>query len=130
MKPNRTSIKDCLKLVPCLVLLAQFSCAKKTQAPPPAATPAITQNQTVETIRKIVANKLEVEPQTIDIEAPLSKQKSPADELDAVEIILDIEDTFKIEVKEDEVGGSAPGLPDRLSVRKLSEIVNKKLPAK
>jgi acyl carrier protein len=129
MLRNPTLIKRGLKLLPgLLILLAQFNCAKKPPAPPPPS--QAPQEQIVTKVREIVANKLEVDPKTIDIEAPLSKQKSPADELDAVEIILDLEDAFKIEIKEDEVGGSAPGLPDRLSVKKLADIVAKKTPAK
>jgi acyl carrier protein len=130
MLRNPTLIKHWKLLPACLILVAQFNCASKPPATPANTTSQATQEQTVTKIREIVANKLEVDPKTIDIDIPLSKQKSPADELDAVEIILDIEDAFKIEIKEDEVGGSAPGLPDRLSVRKLADIVAKKTPQK
>jgi acyl carrier protein len=121
----------CIILATALLLAAtQFNCAKKPAAAPAPATPQVNPEETLAKVRSIVANKLEVDPKVIDVDAPLSKQTSPADELDAVEIILDIEDAFKIEIKEDEVGGSAPGLPDRLSVRKLTDIVIRKGPAK
>ncbi len=78
-------------------------------------------------IRDIVAKKLELDPSTIDVDAPLSKQKAPGDELDATEIILDIEDEFHVEIKEEETGGTEQ-LANRLTVKKLADIVAKKSP--
>ena len=113
-----------------LLAVTQINCSKKPAAAPAQTAPQVNQEETLAKVRSIVAAKLEVDPKAINVDTPLSKQASPADELDAVEIILDVEDAFKIEIKEDEVGGSQPGLPDRLTVRKLTDIVIRKAPTK
>ena len=112
-------------LLVCL-LIFQWSC--KTSQPQTAATnPNANHEQITSKIRDIVAKKLELDPRTIDVDAPLSKQKAPGDELDATEIILDIEDEFHIEIKEEETGGTEQ-LANRLTVKKLADIVAKKSP--
>ena len=83
------------------------------------------QEQILNTVREITAKVLEVDPKTIDVDTPLAKQKAPADEVDATDIILGIEDTFEIEIKEEETGGTEH-LADRLTVRKLAELVARK----
>ena len=112
-------------LLVCL-LIFQGSC--KTSQPQTAAkNPDANHEQITSKIRDIVAKKLELDPSTIDVDAPLSKQNAPGDELDATEIILDIEDEFHIEIKEEETGGTEQ-LADRLTVKKLADIVAKKSP--
>jgi len=114
-------------LLLCLpILIFQWSC--KTSLPQMATNnPDPNHEQITSKIRDIVAKKLELDPSTIDVDAPLSKQKAPGDELDATEIILDIEDEFHIEIKEEETGGTEQ-LADRLTVKKLADIVAKKSP--
>jgi acyl carrier protein len=117
-----------LVLASILFLLAQPSCHSKSTSQTTGT--EFSQGEIVSKVRQIVARKLEVDPNTIDVDTSISKQKIPADELDAVEIILEVENAFQIEIKEEEVGGSSQGLADRLSVRRLSEIVEQKKAAK
>jgi acyl carrier protein len=56
----------------------------------------------------------------VDVDVPLSKQKKSADELDVVEIIMNVEDAFNIEIKDEEVGGRDS------SVKILADIVSQK----
>jgi acyl carrier protein len=77
-------------------------------------------------IGNIVAKQLSLESSAVDVDAPLSKQKVAADELDAVEIIMNVEETFGIEIKDEEVSNSEGHLEDDLSVRKLADLVVKK----
>jgi len=62
----------------------------------------------------------------VDVDVPLSKQKRAADELDVVEIIMNVENAFNIEIKDEEVGESLGELGRELSVKKLAEIVSEK----
>lgn len=63
---------------------------------------------------------------SIDVNAPLTKQKNPADELDIIEIIMEVEEIFNIEIKDEEIGNSTEQVVKELSVKKLAEIVAKK----
>jgi acyl carrier protein len=76
-------------------------------------------------VRNIVAKQLSLDASAIDVDVPLSKQKVAADELDVVEIIMKVEETFGIEIKDEEVGNSEEQLKD-VSVRKFAEIVARK----
>ena len=73
----------------------------------------------VERIRDIVGRQLNLNSGEVDIDVPLSKQKKAADELDVVEIIMNVEDAFNIEIKDEEVSRD-------VSVKKLADIVSKK----
>jgi len=53
----------------------------------------------------------------VGVDMPLSKQKKSADELDVVEIIMNVEEAFNIEINDEEIG-----VRD-LSVKKLADIV-------
>lgn len=74
-------------------------------------------------IRSIVAKQLRLDISAIDVDVPLSKQKVAADELDVVEIIMNVEETFGVEIKDEEITHPEGHLKDDLSVRKLAEIV-------
>ena len=74
----------------------------------------------VERISGIVAKQLDLNMREVDVDVPLSKQKKSADELDVVEIIMNVEDAFNIEIKDEEVGGRDS------SVKKLADIVSQK----
>lgn len=77
-------------------------------------------------IRNIVAKQLSLEASAVDVDVPLSKQKVAADELDIIEIIMNVEETFGIEIKDEEVSLPEGHLTDDLSVRKLADIVAQK----
>ena len=75
----------------------------------------------VETITDIVAQQLELDNTEVDVDLPLSKQKKPADELDVVEIVLNVEEAFDIGLNDEDVGNSSD-----LSVKKLADVVVRK----
>jgi acyl carrier protein len=77
-------------------------------------------------VRNIVAKQLSLDASAIDVDVSLSKQKVAADELDVVEIIMNIEETFNIEIKDEEVSNPVGQLKDDVSVRKLADIVARK----
>ena len=74
----------------------------------------------LERISAIVGKQLDLNVREVDVDVPLSKQKKAADELDVVEIIMNVEEAFNIEIKDEEVG-----VKD-LSVKKLADIVSQK----
>ncbi len=75
---------------------------------------------------KIVAEILSLKPEEVDVDAPLTKQKNPADELDVVEIVMGVEEAFNIEIKDEELGGTLDDATKDLTVTKLVAIVAKK----
>jgi|SRR5688572_8447060 len=93
----------------------------------PTAPPSSNDNsETTVKIRKIVANTLALEPNEIDINAPLSKLKKPADELDVVEIIMSVEEEFNIEIKDDELGGGDINAATNITVKQIADLVAKR----
>ena len=80
----------------------------------------------VEIISCIVGKQLDLNVREVDVDVPLSKQKKAADQLDVVEIIMNVEEAFKIEIKDEEVGEALEEVSRNLSVRKLADIVSKK----
>ena len=82
--------------------------------------------QTVETITRIVGKHLELEARELDVDAPLSKQRKPADDLDVVEIMMRVEEAFNVEIKDEDIGESVEGISRTLSIKKLADIVSKK----
>jgi acyl carrier protein len=73
-----------------------------------------------EKIRGIVAKQLDLKVQEVDVDVQLSKLKKPADELDVIEIIMNVEEAFSIEIKDDEVSSG------NVSVKALADIVSRK----
>ena len=69
-------------------------------------------------VTEIVAEALTLRPDEVNVDAPLSKQKNPADDLDVIEIVMTVEHAYQIEIRDDEIGD--------LTVRKLSDIVIKR----
>ena len=89
--------------------------------------PARSESQHIQDkITEIVAKQLGIEPGSVDIDLPLSKQKTAADELDVVEIVMNVEKELNVEIKDEEIGGTLGNVIDSLSVRKLVEIVSRK----
>ena len=81
-------------------------------------------------IRALVAEILQVTPDEVDVSAPLSKQKVAADELDTIEIVMEIEEAFGIEIRDEEISGPDGELLADLSVKRLADVVAAKSPRK
>jgi len=80
------------------------------------------ENQKVlDVVKRIVGKDLELDPRSIDSDTPLSKLG--ADGLDAVEIIMKIDEFFNVEIKDEDVGGSDISQLPNLTIRALAEIV-------
>ncbi len=56
-----------------------------------------------ETVRKAIVDELSVDPAKVTLESKL-KEDLGADSIDAVQIIMDLEDAFGIEIDEDNAG--------------------------
>ncbi len=118
-----------------LVFLIQFGCADKTSsqtsliknvenAEKQSNLPVY--EQIKKRIVDIVAKQLGIESKEINADAPLSKQKIAADELDVVEIIMNVEDAFSVEIKEFDDGAKVQDIHNVVSVKKLTDIVFEK----
>ena len=80
-------------------------------------------NPTVERVRSEVATILKKDTARIDISKPLVAQG--ADELDIVEIVMAVEEAFKVEIPDSAIGENAGEVGKTLTVQKLAEIVSK-----
>ena len=80
----------------------------------------------LEQVRKIAAEILRVKPRDIAVDVPLSKQKFSADDLDMVEIVMALEEAYKIQIADNELGRDNKEIVSTMSVRKLAEIVARK----
>jgi acyl carrier protein len=125
-------IKPAIALIATLILLSgcenKFSQTSNSKARVDKPTQVVSSDpeQILSGIRNIVAKQLNLEASAVDVDAPLAKQKVAADELDVVEIIMGIEETFGIEIKDEEVSNPEGHLKNDLSVRTLVDIVVKK----
>lgn len=118
-----------------VLALVQAGCASGRSTPAAAGnTSNVTRSQSdardsrevLTRVTGIVAELLNLKPEEVDVDAPLSKQKNPADELDVVEIVLTVEDAYDIEISDEEIGGTVEQVTRELTVRKLADIVVKK----
>ncbi len=123
----------CIFLITFWVLTGGCTSNSQTQSPiqqaQPALTPQVTGSEVTsisKTIKKIIANQLDLDPKDVQMEVALSKQKKPADDLDVVEIILTIEEKYKIELKDEEVGETLEKVRNELTVAKLVKLVAQK----
>ncbi len=132
---NALKFKQFIISITILVFLIQFGCADKTSSqtsPIKNVENAAKQSNLpdYEQIKKrivdIVAKQLGIESKEINADAPLSKQKIAADELDVVEIIMNVEDAFSVEIKDADVSAKVEDIPNTLSVKKLADIVFEK----
>lgn len=78
---------------------------------------------TVDRVRSEVATILKKDAAQIDIAKPLVAQG--ADELDIVEIVMAVEEAFKVEIPDSAVGESVNEVSKTLTVQKLADIVAK-----
>ena len=77
--------------------------------------------QTVDRVRSEVATVLKKDAAQIDVTTPLAAQG--ADELDIVEIVMAVEEAFKVEIPDSEVDENVGEVSKTLTVQKLAEIV-------
>jgi acyl carrier protein len=77
--------------------------------------------QTVERVRSEVATILKKDSAKIDVSKPLVAQG--ADELDIVEIVMALEETFKVKIPDRALGKDVKEISTTLTVQKLAEIV-------
>ncbi len=85
-------------------------------------------NKIVERVRAEVATILKKDTAQIDISKPLVAQG--ADELDIVEIVMALEETFKVEIPDSAIGEKVGEVSKTLTVQKLAEIVSQQQKAK
>lgn len=77
--------------------------------------------QTVERVRSEVATILKKDSAQIDITKPLVAQG--ADEVDIVEIVMAVEEAFKVEIPGGAIGENVGEVSKTLTVQKLADIV-------
>ena len=111
-----------LLMLSLLTLLVQVGCGNATPRQPASSD----YQRIVERISGIVGKQLDLNVREVDVDLPLSKQKKSADELDVVEIIMEVEEAFNIEIKDEEVGKSLEEVGRDVSVKKLADIVSQK----
>jgi acyl carrier protein len=131
---QRPTIAVLLSLT-CLATPAATGCGNKPPSGGSANNPAADaraqssrpdNRQVVTEIRDIVAKVLSIEPEAVDVSAPLSKQKAAADELDVLEIVMGVEESFGVEIRDEEITGESGEISEDLSVKKLADIVSNK----
>jgi acyl carrier protein len=80
--------------------------------------------QRIEKIREIVARQYDVNPRELDSEKPLLAY---GDELNVVEVVMEIEETYRITIPDDRIMDKAAvgsvGIHKDLSIRKLADVV-------
>ena len=77
---------------------------------------------TVERVRSEVAKVLKKDAAKVDVAKPLVAQG--ADELDIVEIVMALEETFKVKIPDGALGKTVGEASKTLTVQKLTEIVS------
>jgi acyl carrier protein len=81
------------------------------------------QPQTVERVREEVAKILKKEATQIDVGKPLGAQG--ADELDIVEVVMAVEEAFKVQIPDSALEEKPGEVAKTLTVQKLADIVTK-----
>jgi acyl carrier protein len=82
-----------------------------------------TGQEVVERVRAEVATILKKDSKQIDVTKPLVAQG--ADELDIVEIVMAVEEVYKVEIPDSAIGKDIREVSKTLTVQKLAEIVVK-----
>jgi acyl carrier protein len=86
------------------------------------------QQQLIDRIRREVAQVLKKDPALIDVATPMAALG--ADELDVVEIVMAVEEAFKVEIPDSAIGEKAGDSTRTLTIQKLAEIVSRQARAK
>jgi len=79
--------------------------------------------QTVDRVRSEVATILKKDSAQVDVAKPLVAQG--ADELDVVEIVMAVEEAFRVQIPNSAIGENVGEASKTLTVQKLAEIVAK-----
>ena len=79
--------------------------------------------QIIDRVRSEVATILKKDSAQIDLKTPLVAQG--ADELDIVEIVMAVEEAFKVEIPNSAIGENVGEASKTLTVQKLAEIVSR-----
>ena len=79
--------------------------------------------QNLDRVRSEVATILKLDPAQVDVTKPLVAQG--ADELDIVEIVMAVEEAFKIEIPDRAIGENVSEASKTLTVQKLAEILSR-----
>lgn len=92
-------------------------------------------SDTLARVQKAVAEVIGVAPSAIPPAATLSKLPRPVDDLDVVEVVLALEETFQIEIPDGDLvraAGGEPlsGLGETLTVEKLAALVEARAKAR
>ena len=129
------SIRYSTRLMLCLAVAVTASTPVNVRAEQRTAAPKATTGskavrsvdaKLLEQVRTIAADILRVKPRDIAVDVPLSKQKFRADDLDMVEIVMALEEAYKMEIRDNELGRDNKEIVSTMSVRKLAEIVARK----
>ena len=124
MRPNRCRYGRNVRILASAILVALLWCAGCGSKPASQAQSAAQEQpeaQTVERVRSEAAKILKKEATQIDVAKPLVAQG--ADELDIVEIVMAVEEAFKVEIPDSAIDDSAAG-GKTLTVQKLAQIVS------
>ena len=84
--------------------------------------------QTVDRVRSEVATILNKDKAQIDVAKPLAAQG--ADELDIVEIVMAVEEAFRVEIPDSALGENVSEISKTLTVQRIAEIVSRQQKAK
>jgi acyl carrier protein len=111
-----------MPLVAAVAMLCFVACDRQSE--PKAAVPALgDHHRTRQKVLAIVAELLEKDPATIDPQQQLGHPDIGADELDVVEIIMEVEDAFGIEIPDEAFIDPQTKALTEITVQKLVGIV-------
>jgi acyl carrier protein len=96
---------------------------------PPSAEEAVFTQDAAKVVRAVIAEHLEISPDEVDMQKPLSAQTVAADDLDAVEIVLELETRFNLSLPDEDIDAIAGkrdgGQWQRLKPAQLVELLVK-----
>ena len=104
----------------CSVVLLQSGCGRQ-------ATNALSDENTIERVKAVVAKSLKTNSAKLDVQKPLARQEIKIDELDLVELVMAIEEEFKVEIPDTSLDGKPADVVKTLSIEKLAQIVSEQL---
>ena len=124
MRPNHSRYRTNIRSLASAILVALLWCAGCGSKPASQAQSVAQEQpeaQMVERVRSEAAKILKKEGAQIDVAKPLVAQG--ADDLDIVEIVMAVEETFKVEIPDSAIDDNAAG-GKTLTVQKLAQIIS------